>query len=74
MLSLSGCKCRRDVTGCNGIMPDAQCRSACNNGNERRNTVYMQIQELVCASLDRVDRIPGSRDGAIAQKSDRIVF
>jgi len=40
MLSLSECKCQRDVTGCNGIMPDAQCRSAYNNGNERRNTVY----------------------------------
>lgn len=42
MLSLSGCKCRRDAApGCSDIiMPDAQCRSAYNNGNERRNTVH----------------------------------
>lgn len=40
MLSLSGCKCQRDASGVSGIMPDAQCRSAYNNGNERRNMVY----------------------------------
>jgi len=49
MLSLSGCKCQRDASSeRSGIMPDAQCRSAHNNGNERRNTAYANARTSPC--------------------------
>lgn len=57
MLSLSGCKCQRDASPeRSGIMPDAQCRSAHNNGNERRNTAYANAR----TSLRVVRRVAGS--------------
>lgn len=71
MLSLSGCKCQRDASGVSGIMPDAQCRSAYNNGNERRNMVYANARiymQLPYRQIYGQSPWIQKRNGAITQK------